>query len=113
MNQLADVFIAELLEDESFFAEGEIPKSISMYAFAGSPTAEVLAALSTLHPLGVQWCGEPPYAEVGRYMQLLNGDVITLRPESLIVVLHYKEHGQRILELHLSSTKATLHFVKD
>ena len=113
MNKLVEGLLDDMIDDEILYAKGEKPKSMSLYTCAGVPSMEVLMAQDRLAALGQKLCELPVYKDSHTIMGLLNGDYIRLNENSLVVVIHYEQQSQRILELHLSDTKATLHFVRE
>lgn len=113
MNKLVEGLLEDMVDDEILYAKGEKPKSMSLYTSAGVPTPEVLLAQERLIAMGQKVCELPIFTDTATIMGLLNGDHIWLHAHSLVVIIHYEQQHQRILELHLSDTKATLHFVRD
>jgi len=88
------------------------PYAVSIFSNP-QPNEDVKNALLRLTTVLGERMGEKSiYQEQSYRVLLLNGSQIPLGASSLVLVLFYSEAPQRILELTLDGSRATLHFHK-
>ena len=114
MTNLSHSLITDLLSDDyqMLHNEEQAPHRISIF-YDREPNTDVRAAIARISDVMLETLDpDDVYAEARNHMAWLGGGHLMMTPNTLVLVLHYPDAPQRVLELHLQDNKARLHFLK-
>lgn len=113
--RLATSLVSDLIDQdlEMLHSHEEAPKAATLL-FHTDPVTEVTEGQKRLQEALERCCGQDMvYVKQMKIVPLLGpGNLVLLKPTTLVVVLHYPTEHQRVLELTLSEKAAKLHFLK-